>query len=41
MSFVERIGVDDMKMKVYYTIRMSLYNVVEETVGILPFVHHG
>ena len=40
-SFVERIDVDDMEVKVHYTIPMPPYNVAEETVGVLPFVHHG
>ena len=40
-SFVERIDVDDFEVKVYYTIPMPPYDVSEETVGVLPFVHHG
>jgi len=40
-SFVERIDVDNMELKVYYTIPMPPYNVAEETVEVLPFVHHG
>ncbi len=40
-SFVERIDVDDTEVKVYYTIPMPPHNVSEETVGVLPFVHHG
>jgi len=39
-SFVERIDVDDMEVKVYYTIPMPPHNVSEETMGVLPFVHH-
>jgi len=33
--------VDDMEVKVHYTIPLPPYNVAEETVGVLPFVHHG
>ncbi|MFC1902715.1 hypothetical protein ACFLX4_01425 [Chloroflexota bacterium] len=40
-SFVEMIEVDESKAKVYYTIPMPPYSVSEETVGVLPFVHHG
>ena len=40
-SVVERIDVDDTEAKVYYTIPMPSYSVSEETVGVLPFVHHG
>ena len=40
-SFVERIDVDNMELKVYYTIPMPPYNVAEETVGVLPFIHLG
>ena len=40
-SFVERIDVDDMEVKVHYTIPMPSYDVAEETVGVIPFVHHG
>ena len=40
-SFVERIEVDESEVKVYYTISMPPYSVSEETVGVLPFVHHG
>jgi site-specific DNA recombinase len=40
-SFVERIEVDESEVKVYYTIPMPPYSVSEETVGVLPFVHHG
>jgi len=40
-SFVERIEVDESEAKVYYTIPMPPYSVSEETVGVLPFVHHG
>ena len=40
-SFVERIEVDESEVKVYYTIPMPPHSVSEETVGVLPFVHHG
>jgi len=40
-SFVERIAVDESEVKVYYTIPMPPYSVSEETMGVLPFVHHG
>jgi len=40
-SFVERIEVDESEAKVYYTIPMPPCSVSEETVGVLPFVHHG
>ncbi len=40
-SFVKRLDVDDMEVKVYYTIPMPPYNVAEETVGVLLFVHLG
>jgi len=40
-SFVEKIEADDEKVKMYYTIPMPPHSVSEETVGVLPFVHHG
>ena len=40
-SFVERIEVDDSEIKIYYTIPMPPSSMSEETVGVLPFVHHG
>ncbi len=40
-SFVERIDVGDSEVKVYYTIPMPPSSMVEERVGVLPFVHHG
>jgi len=40
-SFVERIEVDESEAKMYYTIPMPPYSGSEETVGVLPFVHHG
>ncbi len=40
-SFVGRIEVDESEAKVYYSVPMPPYSVSEETVGVLPFVHHG
>ena len=40
-SFVERIEVDDSEIKIYYTIPMPPASLPEETVGVIPFVHHG
>ncbi len=40
-SFVERIDMDDLKAKVYYTIPMPPSSTPQETVGVSPFVHHG
>jgi len=40
-SFVQRIEVDESEVKMYYTIPMPPHSVSEETVGVLPFVHHG
>lgn len=40
-SFVERIDMDDSEAKVYYTIPMPPSSMPQETVGVLPFVHHG
>jgi len=40
-SFVERIDVNDSEVKVYYTIPMPPSSTPEETVGVIPFVHHG
>ena len=40
-SFVERIEVDESEAKVYYTIPMPPSSLPEETVGIIPFIHHG
>jgi len=40
-SFIERIEVTDTKAKIYYTIPMPPHSTSEETVGVLPFVHHG
>ena len=33
--------VDDSEAKMYNTIPMPSYSVLEETEGILPFVHNG
>ena len=40
-SFMERIEVGDSEVKMYYTIPMSPSSLPEETVGVIPFVHHG
>ena len=40
-SFVERIEVGDSEVKLYYTIPMPPHNLPKETVGVIPFVHHG
>jgi len=40
-SFVERIEVDDSKVKVIYTLPMPPDDPDAETVGVLPFVHNG
>ena len=40
-SFIERIEVDESQVKMYYNIPMPPHSVSEETVGVLPFVHHG
>jgi len=40
-SFVERIEVDDSEVRMYYTIPIPPDSSTEETVGVLPFVHHG
>ena len=39
-SFIERLEVADTKVKIYYTIPMPPHSTSEETVGVLPFVHH-
>lgn len=39
-SFVERIEVDDVEMKVIYTIPMPSDNPTAETVGVLPIVYN-
>ena len=40
-SFIERIDIDDVEVKVHYTMPTPPYSTSEETVGVLPFVHHG
>ena len=40
-SFIERIEVGDSEVKVHYTTPMPLTNFSEETVGVIPFAHHG
>jgi hypothetical protein len=40
-SFVERIDVGDSQVKMYYTVPMPPSSLPEETVGVIPFVHHG
>jgi hypothetical protein len=38
---VEKIEVGDSEVKMYYTIPMPPKSLPEETVGVIPFVHHG
>ncbi len=40
-SFVDRIEVGDSEVNMYYTIPMPPSSLAEETVGVIPFVHHG
>ncbi len=40
-SFVDRIEVYDSEVNMYYAIPMPPDNTVEETVGVVPIVHHG
>ena len=40
-SFIERIEVGDSAVKVHYTTPMPPSNFSEETVGVIPFAHHG
>jgi len=40
-SFVDKIEVGDSEVNIYYTIPMSPSSFPEETVGVIPFVHHG
>ena len=40
-SFVDRIEVGDSEVNIYYTIPMPPSSLLEETVGVIPFVHHG
>jgi len=40
-SFCERIEVDDSEVKLYYTLPVPPDSNTEETVGVIPIVHHG
>jgi len=40
-SFVEKIEVGDSELRMYYTIPMPPNATSQETVGLVPFVHHG
>ncbi len=40
-SFVDRIEVGDSEVNMYYTIPMPPSSLLEEIVGVIPFVHHG
>ena len=40
-SFVDRIEMGDSEVNMYYTIPMLPSSLPEETVGVIPFVHHG
>jgi len=40
-SFVDKIEVSDSEVNMYYTIPMPPSSLAEETVGVIPFVHHG
>ena len=40
-SFVDKIEVGDSEVNMYYTIPMPPFSLPEETVGVIPFVHHG
>ncbi len=40
-SFLERSEVGDLEVKMYYTVPMPPHTLSEETVGLLPSVHHG
>ncbi len=40
-SFCKRIEVDEGEVKMYYTIPVPPDSTTEETVGVLPIVHHG
>ena len=40
-SFVDKIEVDDAEVKMHYTIPVPPDNAREETVGVVPIVHHG
>ena len=40
-SFMEKIEVSDAEVKMYYTIPVPPDSAREETVGVVPIVHHG
>jgi uncharacterized protein (DUF362 family) len=40
-SFVDKIEVGDSEVNMYYTIPMPPSSLPEETVGVIPFAHHG
>jgi hypothetical protein len=40
-SFVERIEVGDSEVNMYYTTPMPPSNLLEETVGVIPFAQRG
>ena len=40
-SFVDKIEVSDSEVSLYYTIPMPPSSLPDETVGVIPFVHHG
>ena len=40
-SFVDKIEVYESEVNVYYTVPVPPNGAVEETVGVIPFVHHG
>ncbi len=40
-SFVTSIEVGDSEVNMHYTIPMPPSSLSEETVGVIPFVHHG
>ena len=40
-TLVEKIGVDDEKVKMYYTIIVPFDSIVAETSGVLPFLILG
>ncbi len=40
-SFVDKIEVSDSEVCLYYTIPMPPSSLPDETVGVIPFIHHG
>jgi hypothetical protein len=40
-SFVDRIEVCDLELNMYYTIPIPPSSLVHETIGVIPFAHHG